>query len=166
MKGHSLFTHIQQKGARPFIEKDMNHLKLYIIKNWLTRYSLPLLLVKGKQQSSLNDKLVKINHVFPLIRACMQVIGQTHFEVMSITDLRDGYHLLRLAWDTQKYCKIMLFYGSPTYFYLRLNMGLGASPVIWKQFINKVFENILNKDTRSLWVILWFSQENNIILKT
>ena len=46
--------------------------------------------------------------------------GQNDCEVMSIADLRNVYHTFRLASDSQKYCDITQFYGSPTYIYLKL----------------------------------------------
>ena len=51
-------------------------------------------------------------------------------EIMSIADLKDAYHILKLVPDSQKYCGIMPFYDSPTYFYLRLNMGFSVLPAL------------------------------------
>ena len=51
---------------------------------------------------------------------------------MTVDDLRDAYHGLRLGHNSQKYCGILPFYGLPTYFYLRLGMGLSVSPAIWE----------------------------------
>ena len=59
--------------------------------------------------------------------------------------LRDAYHTLRLVLDSQVYCGITPFYGSLTYFYLRLGMGLNVSPTIWLQLIYKVLEYIQNR---------------------
>ena len=56
-------------------------------------------------------------------------------------DLRDAFHTLRLAKTSQKYCGITLCYGSPTYHYLRLGMGISVSPQIWQQFIDLVFQD-------------------------
>ena len=52
----------------------------------------------------------------------------------------------RLASDSQKYCRINPFYRPPTYYYLRLGMSLSVSPTIWEQFIDRVSENIPNRD--------------------
>ena len=63
------------------IQKEMDRLEhLGIIRKGLTGYSSPVVLVKWKNQnlyqvcsdfSILNEKLVKINHAFPLVRDCM-----------------------------------------------------------------------------------------------
>ena len=74
----------------------------------------------------LNYKLVRINHAFALVRNCMQAIGQIHCKVMSIADLKDTHHTCSPTPDSQIYYRIMSFYDSPSYFYLRLGMGLNA----------------------------------------
>ena len=76
---------------------------LGIIKKGLTGYSSPVLLVKRKQQNLLrvfidfrvlNDRLVHINHAFPLVRDCIEAIGKSNCQVMTILDLQDAYHTL------------------------------------------------------------------------
>ena len=80
--------------------------KLGIIKKDLTGYSSPVLLVKRKQQNLfrvctdfrvLNDRLVCINHIFPLVRDCTEPIGKSSCQVMNILDLQDAYHTLCLT---------------------------------------------------------------------
>ena len=47
---------------------------------------------------------------------------------MSTIDLRDAFHTLQLAKTSQKYCGITPYYGSPTYHYLCMGMGMSISP--------------------------------------
>ena len=82
---------------------------------------------------------------FPLVRECIQSIGASQCEVMSVIDLRDAYHTLRLTPNSQQYCGITPYYGSDTYLYQRLPMGLKVSPAIWQAFINKVLGPIPNR---------------------
>ena len=51
---------------------------------------------------------------------------------MSTIDLRDAFHTLPLAKTSQKYCGITPYYGSPTYHYLHMGMGMSVSPQIWQ----------------------------------
>ena len=83
--------------------------KLGIIRKGLIGYSSPVLLVKRKQQNLyrvvtdsrvLNERLVRVNHAFP-IRDCLEAIGASKCEVMSVLDLRDAYHTLPLAEESQ-----------------------------------------------------------------
>ena len=62
---------------------------------------------------------------------------------MSTIDLRDTFHTLRLAKTSKKYCGIIAYYGSPTYHYLCMGMGMGmsVSPQIWQQFVDLVFRD-------------------------
>ena len=129
--------------------------KLGIIEKVPTGYSSPVLLVKGKQQNLyrvvtdfrvLNERLVRINHAFPLVRDCLDAIGNSMCEVFMGIDLRDAYHTLRLAKVSQKYCGITPYYGASTYRYLRMGMGMSCSPGIWGQFANFIQQKLTNKD--------------------
>ena len=65
---------------------------------------------------------------------------------MSILDLRDAYHTLPLAEESQKYCRITPYYGCPTYVYLRMGMGMLCSPALWQQFVYVIWEELPNKE--------------------
>ena len=89
-------VHLKLKDETPFfvqpypmreeqkkvIQKEMDRLEhLGIICKWLTGYSSPIVLVKRKNQNLyrvcsdfwiLNEKLLKINHAFPLVQDCIE----------------------------------------------------------------------------------------------
>ena len=69
-------------------------------------------------------------------------------------DLRDAFHTLRLALSLQKYCGITPYYGSPTYHYLHMGMGMSVSPQIWQQFVDLVFQDDLIKHKQNFDVIM------------
>ena len=69
-------------------------------------------------------------------------------------DLTDTFHTLRLALSSQKYCGITPYYGSPTYHYLRMGMGMSVSPQIWQQFVDLVFQDDLIKRKQNFDVIM------------
>ena len=69
-------------------------------------------------------------------------------------DLRDAFHMLRLALSSQKYCGITPYYGSPTYHYLCMGMGMSVSPQIWQQFVDLVFQDDLIKHKQNFDVIM------------
>ena len=100
----------------------------------------------------LNEKLVKINHAFPLVRDCIEQLGRKKCHYLSMIDLRDAFHTLRLALSSQKYCGITLYYGSPTYHYLCMGMGMSVSPQIWQQFVDLVFQDDLTITYAWVWV--------------
>ena len=69
-------------------------------------------------------------------------------------DLRDAFHTLRLALSLQKYCGITPYYGSPTYHYLHMGMGMSVSPQIWQQFVDLVFQDDFIKRKQNFDVIM------------
>ena len=84
----------------------------------------------------------------------MQQLGRKKCAYLSMIDLRDAFHTLRLALSSQKYCGITPYYGSPTYHYLRMGMGMSVSPQIWQQFIDLVFQDDLIKHKQNFDVIM------------
>ena len=145
-----------REDQKPIIQKEMDRLeKLGIIRKGLTGYSSPVLLVKRKQQNLyrvvtdfrvLNERLVRVNHAFPIVRDCLEAIGASKCEVMSVLNLRDAYHTLPLAEESKKYCGLTPYYGSPTYVYLRMGMGMSCSPALWQQFVHIIWEQLPNKE--------------------
>ena len=171
-------VHLKLKDEMPFfvrpypmreeqkkvIQKEMDRLKcLGIIQKGLTGYSSPVVLVKWKNQNLyrvcsdfciLNEKLVKINHAFPLVRDCIEQLGRKKCQYLSAIDLRDAFHTLRLVLSSQKYCSITPYYGLPTYHYLCMCMGMSVSPQIWQQFVDLVFQDDLIKCKQNFDVIM------------
>ena len=48
--------------------------------------------------------------------------------------------MLRLSEDSKRYCGISPYFGSASYIYQRMPMGLNISPSIWQSYINAVLE--------------------------
>ena len=153
-----------REEQKKVIQKEMDRLKhLGIIHKGLTSYSSSVVLVKQKNQNLyqvcsdfyiLNEKLVKINHAFPLVRDCIEQLGRKKCHYLSTIDLRDAFHMLRLALSSQKYYSITPYYGSPTYHYLCMGMGMSVSPQIWQQFVDLVFQDDLIKRKQNFDVIM------------
>ena len=153
-----------RKEQKKVIQKKMDRLKhLGIILKGLTGYSSPVVLVKWKNQNLyrvcsdfriLNEKLVKINHAFPLVRDCIEQLGRKKCHYLSTIDLRDVFLMLRLALSSQKYCGITPYYGSPTYHYLHMGIGMSISPQIWQQFVDLVFQDDLIKCKQNFDIIM------------
>ena len=148
-----------REDHKPIIQKEVDRLeRLGIIQKALTGYSSPVLLVKRKQQNLyrvvtdfrvLNERLVRVNHAFPIMCNCLEAIGASKCEVLSVLDLRDACHTLPLATESQKYCGITPYYGCPTYVYLCMGMGVSCSPALWQQFVHIGKSYQTKKDTRS-----------------
>ena len=147
---------------RPFpikeIEKDVvdNEMKkgcmLEILKKGMSSYSSPIMPIPRKFTGiprivtdfwHLNCRLVTLQPSIPLVRDAIQILGSSGSEVLPLANLRDAYHTLRLSKRSQKFCGITP-YGSDSYLYQRLGMGLSVSPAIWQNFIQRVLQEIPN----------------------
>ena len=75
---------------------------------------------------------------YPLVRDTFLVLGSSKCEVLSVLDLKDAFHSLRLSEDSKRYCGILPYFGSSSYLYQRMPMGLNISPSIWQSYINAI----------------------------
>ena len=64
---------------------------------------------------------------------------------MSVLDLKDAFHSLRLSEKSQKYCRILPYFGSVSYLYQRMPMGLNVSPPIWQMYINTILNSLQSR---------------------
>ena len=128
---------------------------LGVLKQGLSSYSSSIMLIPrghGRELRMvtdfrvLNSRLVKLNPSIPLVRECLQKFGESECKILSIVDLKDAYHTLPIKEKSKKYCAITPYYGSPTYLYQRIAMGLAISPAVWLSFIAKVMASMPNPD--------------------
>ena len=63
---------------------------------------------------------------------------------MLVLDLKDAFHSLQLTENSKKFCGILPYFGSSSYLYQRMPMGLNISPPIWQFYISAIL-NCLQK---------------------
>ena len=68
------------------------------------------------------------------------MLGNSKCEVLSVLDLKEAFHSLRLSENSKRYCGILPYFGSPSYLYQRMHMGLNISPSIWQSYINVILD--------------------------
>ena len=93
----------------------------------------------------LNMRIAKNNLAYPLLRDTFALLGSSKCEVMSVLDLKDAFHSLRLSERSQKYCGILPYFGSASYLYQRMPMGLNVSPPIWQTYINTILNSLQSR---------------------
>ena len=112
-----------------------------ILKEGFSAYSSPLMLISRKLTkdkrvvtdfSHLNVRIAKNNLAYPLVRDTFSVLESSRCEVLSVLDIKDAFHSLRLSENSKKYCGILSYFSSASYLYQRMPMGLNISPSIWK----------------------------------
>ena len=141
-----------KETEKDVVEREMKKgCMLGILKKGMSSYSSPIMLIPRKLTGiprivtdfrHLNSRLVTLQPSIPLVRDAIQILGSSGSEVLSLADLRDAYHTLRLSKRSQKFCGITPYYGSDSYLYQRLGMGLSVSPAIWQNFIQRVLQEI------------------------
>ena len=68
------------------------------------------------------------------------LLGSSRCEVLSVLDLKDAFHSLRLTENFKRYCGILPYFGSTSYLYQRMPMDSNISPVIWQSYINAILD--------------------------
>ena len=88
-----------------------------ILKEGFSAYSSPVILISRKLTKDkkvvtdfthLNVRIAKNNLAYPLVRDTFSVLGNSKCEVLSVLDLKDAFHSLRLSENLRKYCGIKL----------------------------------------------------------
>ena len=128
----------------------MKHLYyMAILKEGFSAYSSPVMLISRKLTKDkrvvtdfrhLNVKIAKNTLAHPLVRDTFSVLGNSKCEVLSVLDLKDAFHLLRMSKNSKRYCGILLYFGSSSYLYQRMPTGLNISPSIWQSYINAILD--------------------------
>ena len=132
--------HVKEED-RAVLDKEMRRLcYLGILKEGFSAYLSPVMLISRKMTSDkrfvtdfrhLNMRIAKNNLAYPLLRDTFALLGSLKCEVMSVLDLKDAFHSLQLSEKSQKYCGILPYFGSASYLYQRMPVGLNVSPPIW-----------------------------------
>ena len=83
-------------------------------------------------------QIAKNNLAYPLLKDRFSMLGNSKCEVMSVLNLKDAFHSLRLTENSKKFCGILPYFGSLSYLYQRMPMGLNIFPPIWQAYINAI----------------------------
>ena len=107
---------------KSFIDKEMKRLcYMGILKERFSAYSSPVMLISRKLTKDkrvvtdfryLNVRIAKNNLAYPLVRDTFLVLGKSKCKVLSILDLKDAFHSLRLSENSKRYCGIFPYFGS------------------------------------------------------
>ena len=113
---------------KAILDKEMKRLcYLGILKEGFSAYSSPVMLVSRKMTQDkrvmtdfrhLNMRIAKNNLAYPLLKDTFTLLGSSKCEVMSVLDLKDAFHSLRLTESSKKYCGILPYFGSISYILL------------------------------------------------
>ena len=132
------------------LDKEMKRLcYLGILKEGFSVYSSPVMLISRKMTNDkrvvtdfrhVNMYIAKNNLVYPLLKDTFGLLGSSKCEVMSVLDLKDAFHSLRLTENSKKYCVVLPYFGNASYLYQRMPMGLKISPAIWQSYINVILD--------------------------
>ena len=73
-------------------------------------------------------RIAKNNLAYPILKDTFTQFGSSKFEVLSVLDLKDAFHSLRLTESSKKYCGILPYFGSASYLYQMNAHGIKYFP--------------------------------------
>ena len=120
-----------------------------ILKKGFSAYYSPVMLTSRKLTKDkrvvtdfrhLNVRKAKNNLAYPLVRDIFPALGNSKCKVLSVLDLKDAFHSLRLSEKSKRYCGILPYFSSSSYLYQRMPIGLNISPSIWQLYINAILD--------------------------
>ena len=96
---------------KAFIDKEMIRLCYMGILKGFSAYSSPVMLISRKLTKDkrvvtdfrhLNVRIAKNNLAYPLVRDTFSVLGNSKCDVLSVLDLKDAFHSLRLSDNSKR----------------------------------------------------------------
>ena len=106
-------NHHVREGDKAFIDKEMKWLcYMGMLKEGFSAYSSPVMVISRKLTKDkrvvtdfrhLNVRIVKNNLAYPLVRDMFSVPGSLKCKVLSVLDLKDTFHSLRLSENSKRY---------------------------------------------------------------
>ena len=120
-----------------------------ILKEGFSASSSPVMLISRKLTKDkrlvtdfrhLIVMISKNNLAYLLVRDTFAMLGNSKCKVLSVLDLKDASHLLTLSKNSKRYCGLLPYFGSSSYLYQRMPMGLNISPFIWQSYINAILD--------------------------
>ena len=140
---------------KAILDKEMKRLcYLGILKEGFSAYSSPVMLISRKVTQDkrvvtdfrhLNMRIGKNNLAYPLLKDMFTLLGSSKCKVLSVLDLKDALHSLRLTENSKKYCGMHPYFGSASYLFQRMPMGLNISPAVWQSYINAILSCLSSK---------------------
>ena len=140
---------------KALIDKEMKRLcYLLILKEGFSPYSNLVMLISRKLTKDkrvvtdfrhLNVRIAKNYLAYPLLKDTFSVLGHSKCEVLSVLHLKDAFHFLKLSENSKKYCGILPYFGSASYLYQRIPMGLNISPSMWQSYFNTMLDCLQSK---------------------
>ena len=92
----------------------------------------------------LNVRIAKKKLAYPLLKGTFLVLGSSRCEIL-VLDLKDAFHSLRLSENLKRYHGVLPYFGSTSYLYQRMPMGLNISASIWQSDINGILDCFQSK---------------------
>ena len=146
--------HVKEED-KILIDKEMKRLcYLGMLKEGFLPYSSHVMLISRKLTKDkrvvsdfrhLNVRITKNNLAYLLLKDTFSVLVSSKCEVLSVLDLKDSFHSLRLSENSKKYCGILSYFDSTLYLYQRMSMGLNISHSIWQSSINAILNCLQRK---------------------
>ena len=91
---------------------------------------------KVTQDKRVGDRLEAPS--LPTIERHIYMLGSSRHEALSVLNLKDAFHSHRLTENSKRYCGILLYFGSASYLYQGMSMGLNIPLAIWQSYINAI----------------------------
>ena len=113
--------HVKEED-KAFIDKEMKHLcYLGILYEPSSAYSSPVMLISRKVTQErrvvtnfrhLNIRIARNNLANPLLKDTFSLLSSSRCKVLSVLDLKDAFHSLRLSKNSRIYCRMLPYIDS------------------------------------------------------
>ena len=141
--------HVKEEDKALTIREMKCFCYLGILRERFLAYSSPVMLISRNLTQDkrvvtdfgyLNVRIAKNNLAYPLLKDKFSVLGSSKCEVLSVLDLKDAFHSLKLSKNSKKYYGILPYIGSTSFLYQRMPLGMNISASIWQSYISRILD--------------------------
>ena len=147
--------HIKEEDKN-ILDREMKRLCcLGILKDGFSAYSSPVMFISRKVMKDkrvvtdfghLNVTIAKSNSTYPLLKGTFSVLESSRCEVFSVLGFKGCISFSKAFLENSKrYCRILPYFGSTSYLYQRMPMGLNIFPSSWQSYINAIQDCLQSK---------------------
>ena len=122
---------------------------LAVRKEGFSTYSSPVMLISRKMMQDkravmdfrhLNMGIAKNNLAYTLLKDTFSELGSSKCKVLSVLDLKDASHSLRLSENSKRYSGILPYFFRTSNLYQRMPMGLNISTAILQSYMTAILD--------------------------
>ena len=93
----------------------------------------------------MNARIANIDLAYLLLKYTFSLLESFRCKVLSVLNLKDTFHSLRISKNLKRFCGILICLGSTSYIFQRVPLGLNIFPAISQSYKNTILDYLSSR---------------------